>query len=124
MPTLMQRGAAWLGAKLKTVAGHVGTYKQGSQQTASLTATVVMQEYEVIDANNVLTTILAHDWTFTATDLTIGGDLVVPRPRDLWTVTINGNEETYEVLPIGKRPCYERMDTSGLLLKVHTKKVA
>ena len=124
MPTLMQRGASWLGSKLKTAAGHVGTYYRNQTGTPDLRAPVAMKEYEVIDASGALTLVLAYDWTLTAADLVQNGEQITPRPRDLWTVTINGTEETYEVLPIGKRPCYERLDTSGILLLVHTKKVA
>lgn len=122
--TLIHRGASWLGERLQTAAGMVGTYRQDHRTSAAITATVTEQMYEVTDAEGMTTSMLSHDWTFTAAELVIEGNQVTPRPRDTWKPTINGNLETYEVLPLGNRPCFERMDTSGILIVVHTKRVA
>lgn len=124
MATLQQRGATMLSRTHKAAGGFVGTYYRNQTATPGITATVAEKEYEVIDASGALTLMQSHDWVFTAADLTSDGEAITPRPRDRWKVTINGTEETYEVLPMGNKPCYERLDTSGILLLVHTKKVA
>lgn len=124
MTTFLQRGQAWHAAKLKVAAGVSGIYRQGNRESASLTATVTLQEYEIVEADGSVNSVLMHDWTFTAADLVIEGDAITPRPRDTWEATINGVQETYEVLPLGNKPCFERADTSGIEIKVHTKKVA
>lgn len=124
MPTLMQRAADWLGSKLQDAAGHAGTYRQGNRVSNSITATVAMHEYEVTGPEGVGTLVLSYDWTFVADELVIGDDAITPRPRDIWKATVNGTLETYEVLALGNRPCFERLDTSGILLLVHTKKIS
>ena len=124
MTTLMQRGADWFGEQIKSAAGHVGTYRQGNSVSDSITATVVVQQFQGLDTEGVTTTVQMHAWTFTAADLEINDAAITPRPRDLWKPTINGVLETYEVLPPPSGgPCFERLDTSGVLLLVYMNKV-
>ena len=66
---------------------------------------------------------MAGDWTFTAADLVIAGSPIKPRSGDRIKEKLNGEPIEFEVLPIGKLPCSEWLDTSGVLLLVHTKKV-
>lgn len=123
MTTLLQRGQSWHAARLKVAAGVSGVYRQGNRESASLTATVTLQEYDIVQADGSVNSMLVHDWTFTAADIVIEGDAITPRPRDTWEVTINGVLESYEVLPLGNKPCFERADTTGIEIRVHMKKV-
>jgi hypothetical protein len=114
MPNLMQRAASFLGEKLKDAAGIAVTLVQGATEL-EITGTVTLNTYDVFDvAEGHPTTFLAHDWTFTAADLE---GLTV---RDGATIT-DADENVYEALPLDKRPCFERLDSSGLLVVVHTK---
>ena len=41
-----------------------------------------------------------------------------------FAVTDNESSETYEVVPVGKRPPTEKLDSSNILLLVHTKRIS
>jgi hypothetical protein len=118
MPTLMQRAAGVLGDRLKSAAGHVGTYTRGDTEVAA-TSPVAAKTYDKLDSDGlVIGSVLSYDWTFKAEDL----EGLEPRGGDLWRPTINGTAEVYEVVEINGR-AFERLDTSGVLLTVHTNKV-
>lgn len=118
MPNLMQSGAAWLGERLKDAAGSVVSVKQfDAVVLADVTATRSAVPYEVANDEGFLQEVLIHDWAIVAADL---GGVVL---RDGMRIADSDGVE-YEVLPVGKRPAVEPMDTSGILLMVHTKKVA
>jgi hypothetical protein len=110
---------------LQRLAGCEGVYVRGDAESETIVGVPVQHEYETIDDETGLPTkVVSYDWTFTAEELAIEGDQITPRKGDRWKPTIGDVEETYEVLPIGKRPCFERADASGVLLLVHTKKVS
>jgi hypothetical protein len=122
---LLEDGARWLGRRLQESAGIAGTYARGGTESNPIVGVAAQHEYEVVDDESGLPTkVIAYDWTFTADELVIAGDPVTPRKGDRWKTTTNGANEVFEVVPIGKRPCFERADTSGVLLVVHTKKVS
>lgn len=125
MSNLMEDGAAWLGQRLAESAGVPGVYQRGADESAELIASVAMHDYEVIDPQTgVPEQITAYDWTFTAADLVVSAQTILPRAGDRWVATVAGQAASYEVLPIGKKPCYERLDAHGVLLLVRTKKVS
>lgn len=117
MANLLQTGAAWLGDQLKAHAGGAVSIEQGTTTLTGITATLAMHEHEVIDEGGFLMRVLSHDWTFTAADL---GSLQLRTGA----VVTNAAGEKFEALPMGNRPCVERLDGSGILLTLHTKKVA
>lgn len=106
--SILQTGATWLGEQLKNHAGIEGVYAHGLT-TFDVTATVAQHEYE-IDDNGILTVIVSYDWTFS--DLP-----VTPQKGDTITTSIG----TFTVMPLGNRPCFERLDSAGILTTVHTK---
>ena len=125
MSTVLARAATGMAQSLQRLAGIEGVYVRGDDESEPIVGVPVLHEYEVIDDQTGLPTrVISYDWTFIAAELQIEGEAVTPRKGDRWTPTIEGAEETYEVLPIGKRPCFERADSSGVLLLIHTKKVA
>jgi hypothetical protein len=63
------------------------------------------------------------DWTFTASEMLINGVLVTPQQGDRIHETLNGVTVVYEGMPVGTRKPCEFLDTSGILLTVHSKKV-
>ena len=109
---------------LQRLAGVQGVYVRGEAESEPITGVPVQHEYEVIDDETGLPTkVISYDWTFITSELLIADELVTPRKGDRWRPEIEGVDEIYEVLPIGKRPCFERADSSGVLLLVHTKKI-
>ena len=124
MPNLMQSGASWLAGKLQSSAGVSVVYHRGATQSGTITATPSQHEYDVIGTDDMLTSVLSYDWTFTAADIAISGSAIQPRPGDRIVASVNGVSQTYEVSPMKPKPCFERLDTSGILLFVHSKLVA
>ncbi|MBI3464295.1 MAG: hypothetical protein HY000_14750 [Planctomycetes bacterium] len=114
MPNILQSGATWLGAKLQASAGRAVSVETGGV-TIPVTATLVTAEHEVMDSQQFLTRVLSCDWTFVAADL---GTLEL-KPGTL----VHDGADTYQALPLGNRPCVERLDSSGILLTLHKKKV-
>ena len=124
MSTAIARAAVGMAHSLQRLAGVEGIYARGEDESEPITGIPVQHEYEVIDDESGLPTkVLSYDWEFVASELVIAEEPVTPRKGDRWKPTIEGTEEIYEVLPIGKRPCFERKEASGVLLVVHTKKV-
>lgn len=118
MANLMQRGAAWLGDRIKVAAGRAVTITQGSKVLTNITAALVMHEHDVIGDEGFLTKVQSCDWTLAAADL---GDLTL-RAGAMLEIVETGDK--YEAMPIGKKPCVEPKDGSGVLLTLHTKKVS
>lgn len=83
-----------------------------------LTATPQQVTYQVPTGDGGLTLVEAWDWTITASEL--GFD---PVEGDEITETLNSVERIYETLSIGDKPCFEWLDTAGILIVVHTKRV-
>ena len=115
MPNLLQIGAAWLGGQLQSHAGRSVQIVQGSD-TLSVIGTLAIQDYEYLSDSGFLTLVSSFDWTFTAGDL---GDVQLHKGA-----RVMEGSDIFEVMPVANRPCVERLDSSGILLTVHTKKVS
>lgn len=119
MPNLMQRGADWLGKRLKTSAGRTVTIRRrGTIVGTGITAWVAFQDYQIADESNIVTSTPVYDWTFAAADLAI--DL---RDGDRIAEDLDGVATQYEVMPIASMQSVTPLDSSGRLILVHTKKV-
>jgi hypothetical protein len=123
MTNILQDGAAWLGSQLKAHAGVSVTYTRGTD-SASITATATMQQYDVVDAEGFSTSVVSRDYLVHAADLVLAGSLIVPRAGDQIAETIAGVACTFEVMPLGEKREFDPLDSDGLLLLIHTKKVA
>jgi len=119
MTNMMQDGASWLGEKLQDHVGRTITIDTGTQTFGPITAAVVEHEYEIYDNEGFFTKVLSYDWTIVASDLT-----VTLKPGDRITETLDGVTSIYEIVPLSNRPAVEMQDTSNIILKIHTKKVA
>jgi hypothetical protein len=120
---LLQDGATWLGQQLKAVAGVTVTYTRGINAATGLTGTVTMARYETVDSEGFGVVALSRDYVLHAADLVVGGTMIVPRAGDQITETILGVAQTFEVMALGELRESEPLDTDGLMLLVHTKKV-
>lgn len=123
MSTAIARAAVGMAHSLERLAGIEGVYARGSCDSEPIRGVPVQHEYEVIDEETGLPTrVISYDWRFVAAELVLANELVTPRAGDRWTINMGGVEEVYELVPVGKRPCFERADASGVLLLIHTKR--
>lgn len=115
MPNLMNRGASWLATRLQTAGGRSVSYQRGNDDPVSLTGTPTKHVYEVVNSEGGLTQVEIWDWILTLTDLGFE-----PWQGDLITESLNSAARTYRVSKIGDQPCFTWLDTSGVMLLVHS----
>lgn len=124
MSNLLQDGATWLAGQLQDHAGRDVVLRRQGQAPTELTGTVVMQQYDVVDEETgIVLTVLSYDWVFTASEYRVAGVQVPPLPYDRLEETLAGSSIAFEVMGLGRKPCWEWLDTSGIMLLVHSKKV-
>lgn len=125
MPNLITRGATWHGGKLQVAGGRSVTFTRVPDIEIALTATATMNKYELPNSEGIATEVQSYDWVITTDELVYGSDVLTPRTGDQITETLNGETVTWEVLDLDEmRPAVEWFDVEGLLLLVHTKRVA
>lgn len=95
--------------------GEQATYLVGNS-TIPVTAEVVMRDYQVDDADGILTTVQSRDYLIDAAALGID-----PKPGHRIQQTIAGKVHTFELLPLGKRPAAEWADPNKTRWLIHTK---
>lgn len=123
MTNILQDGVVWLGGQLGDHAGVTITYTRGAN-SVSITATVSMHEYDVIDTDGVVTAVTSRDYVIHSADLILAAVEVLPRAGDRIAETIDGTAETFEVMPLAGTRAFDPVDPDSVLLKIHTKKVA
>jgi len=118
----MQNAAAWLGGQLQTAAGRTVSIRQGTKTVTGIVAPVAMVEYQVaLTEDSFPVAVQYYDWTFVRADLDTAG--IELRDGAIVTETLNGVAREYFAAPVGKdKPCVEDLDTSGILLTLHTKR--
>lgn len=120
MTNLMQKGAAWLGERLKAVAGRTVTVEQEHRTWTNVVGSVMKSTLEVVSTEGFLHRVSADDWTFSTADLPgLRQDL----PASV-IETVDGVTTTWESFPIPGGEDKDDLDTSSILLVIHTKKVA
>lgn len=115
---------AGLAATLKNVAGESVVYTRGPMSSDPITAVSDVQTYEVLDQQGIPISVLSYDFLFTTSDIVIGSDQIEPRSGDRIAATLNGTPCVFEVVPLGNKPCAEWAEPDGIMLVVHTKKLA
>lgn len=126
----LSRAVAGLSGSLKRVAGEAAVYTRGPATSLSFTVVHDLQSYEVINDQGFPESVISHDFLIAVGDIPIAtGDMREgliggPRGGDRITVDVAGVGCEFEVVPVGKRPCVELADPDGIILVVHTKKVA
>lgn len=118
----MQKSAAWLGDRLKTAGGRSVLYRRGNH-VAELTATPQQYAATVVQDGQDIE-IDAYAWTVTATDLLLNGEQVEPQEGDVIEERLNGKTVKWHVMPLGdNEQSWKWLDSSGVLLLIHTKRV-
>jgi len=120
MATFMESGATWLAGKLKEYSGRSVVYTAKAGTTFTVTGTRTSIDFEVVSNDGqTMTHFVGYDYLFTAVDLTDGVTTIVPVEGD----RLVDDGETYEVMPLAGRPCYERADAWNITFTVHTKRI-
>lgn len=123
MPNLLQRGATWLGTKLQTTGGRTVIYRRG-QFSVELVVSPVQHD-EPVDATEWIgTKVRRCTFAVASSELLLNGELTVPRDGDMIEETLHDRDVKWQVLPKEDTlPCYEWMDSTGILFAVHAKQV-
>lgn len=107
-------------ATVNAVAGERGTYWRGTQSTTEISATPGNAVRDRDDVEQVQVLQAARDWIFKASELLIGGTVVLPERGDQWRVTDAAGVTTiYEVENDGNQ-VYRWSDSAHTRLRVHT----
>jgi hypothetical protein len=116
---VLEEGTEWLASELQAFASRAVTYRRGGLVSSPIAAVPAQQMYEVVDEDGFATSVQYFDWSIPAVDLVLGSARIEPRPGD----RILDGSVSYDVLPVGKRPCVEPIDPAGILLLLHTRRV-
>lgn len=92
---------------------------RGAATTTGVAAIVAVRSYDAIDGNGIAQVYESIDLDMPKASYAIDGSAVDPRSGDRLT----SGGETYEVLPIPGRHCFE-VGVDGRTITVHTKRVA
>lgn len=127
---LLANAVNTLAATLTGAAAYSGDYQRYGGGSARIRASLVVRDYEVQDEEGLVTQVRSYDWLFRVEDIK---SFMPPIPGDRWNVRdyqlIGEQDEDLEEVPfeamnIGTRPCFEPHDAQGIMVIVHTKKVA
>src|SRR5690348_3615056 len=103
MPTLMQRGATWLGARLQTAAGRSVTIVQGPRRLEAITGWVSEGAEKIVNAEAFQVSVKRFLWNFVTADLSgtvlrVGAEIV------------DADGSVYEVLPDDDSDAVQQLD--------------
>lgn len=118
-----------MASSLERLAGYRGSYSRYGGDSETIHGVLLQREYEIMDDEGVVTLFKSFDWLFRVEQL---GDLFPPKPGDDWFPDGYGQTEQQEndlrwhfiARTIGKNPCYTLHDPQGLMVIVHTDRVA
>jgi hypothetical protein len=110
---------------LDRLAGYEGLYDRKGVGSFPMRATLTVRDYELVDDEGFVTRVQSHDWLVVAEDIT---DLYPPQPGDRFTVeefqsALPDQLGLFELMPLGKRPCFTLHDSQGETLVLHTKRI-
>ena len=116
---LLERAAAWLADQLTTHVAQEVVYRRGAAQVV-LKATVARRVFSVAQGDTVLY-IRGQDFLVKASDLALAGNQQLPERGDAIDAALNGQAQTFVVLPDEGFPPWEYADPFGRVLRIHTK---
>lgn len=95
------------------------TLSRGVNETTGVAAITAVRVYERIDDQGFASEIQSVDFDVVATAYEIDGEVTEPANGDRFG---NGTD-VWEVVPIGRRMCFEALDGEARVLRVHTRRV-
>jgi hypothetical protein len=121
---MLQKGIEALGQWLKDFASQPVTYQRGTD-SVTLQASYGAKLLKIDDGmGGIRLEWTDQDFKFLAADFHFPyGDTIEPKRGDLVHATINGQVETFEVLPFGSEPPWRWSDPYHVNIRVHTKHI-
>lgn len=101
--------------------GDTVSLHRGVATATGIVAEAVQRDYEIFDVDGFETTANLRDYVIDVADYTISGSAVTPQIGDRIKETISGVVHVFEVVPLGRKPCYEWAGTRKPQWLVHTK---
>lgn len=95
------------------------TLSRGITETTGVAAVTATRTYERVDGNGGVVEVESVDFDLPASSFVVDGVAVDPSPGDRF----GDGTDVWEVMPLGRRKCFEPMDGDGLVIRVHTRKV-
>lgn len=112
---LIAQAVLGMQATLNRVAGSEITYHQAGKPAQKLCATGVARDYEVMDADGLVTIKRGRDFIVIRSEL-----WNEPRTGDQITERIGNRVTEYRVFALGDKPCFEERDNDGQTIAIHT----
>ena len=105
---------------LQSTCGVPIKYSRGDR---NISLVAVPSEADIMQStgDGYIETIESRDFMFPASELNLGGEMVLPERGDTITETVNGVEHTYPVTNPGGSRYYKYSDSFRKILRVHTK---
>lgn len=123
MSNLLERGAAWLAAKLKTSASRTVIYRRGDSYV-EVQAVIGKTEFGEGETQDVVVTHRMRDYLVLTVDLVINGQAVLPEMGDRIEETASGKVHKHEVLASPSGEVFRYADPFRIQLRIHTKEIA
>ncbi len=95
------------------------TLSRGVVETSDVAAITAVRVYERLDDQGLVTEVESVDFDVPASAYVLDSQVVEPKQGDRFG---NGSD-VFEVVPIGRRKCFEALDGEARVLRVHTRKV-
>lgn len=92
---------------------------RGVKTTTGVAAIATVRVYERVDESGVVTEVESTDFELPATAYLIDSVQYDPAPGDRF----GDGTHVWEVMPIGRRKCFEAVDGDARVLRVHARRV-
>ena len=92
---------------------------RGVKTTAGVAAITAVRVYERIDETGIVTEVESIDFDLPAASYEINSVQYDPAPGDRF----GDGSDVWEVMPIGRRKCFEAVDGDARIIRVHTRRV-
>lgn len=92
---------------------------RGVKTTSDVAAITSVRVYERVDESGIVTELEATDFDLPASAYLIDGVQRDPSPGDRF----GDGSSIWEVMPIGRRKCFEALDGDARVIRVHARKV-
>lgn len=123
MADLLQQGSDWLEDMREAHATRPVAYVRGVD-SVEIFATVGRTVFSIDKGSGVMERIEARDYLVTASALTLGGVVILPKAGDRILEAEGDKAYVHEVMAPGGEPCWRWSDPYRKTLRIHTKQIA
>ena len=118
---MLRNGVTWLNATAKASLSDTVTYRRGGIALVGLQATPGQNDFAIDGALGVRIESDNQDWIVTASDLILSGAVILPQRGDVISFSSGASYEVQS--PDGQTQPYS-LDSTGLRLRIHCKRIA